>query len=391
MRILLVKPHPELLVVRRLQEGFLHLEPLELEIVAGALSPEEEVRILDLTTLNKDHYATFEKVIKEWKPDLVGFTAYSTNVNVVKKLAGIVKSVNPKIINVVGGIHATLLPLDYAISAIDIIVRGEGGVVLKEIIRRARNKEELFFAGAALSPKDVEFKAKASLPPPEYPDINKVALPRRDLVNRKDYFCVWTSSETKRLDNLFPPIASMRTSIGCAFSCSFCVIPHIMHGKYLQRSVQDVVDEIAGLKEDYVYFVDDEMFLNLERCKEIAGLLLERKIKKHYVSWTRSDTIVKHPELFRLWKKAGLETLYVGIESMDESRLNEYKKRTPVEVNRRAIEILKEAGITLHAALIVHPDFTVEDFDRLEKEVLSLCPAEVSFTVLSPSPGTQFW
>ena len=57
----------------------------------------------------------------------------------------------------------------------------------------------------------------------------------------------------------------------------------------------------------------------------------------------------------------------------------------------RGLSILKEIGILLHASLIVHPNFTKEDFRRLEKEVVRLCPAEVTFTVLSPSPGTQFW
>jgi magnesium-protoporphyrin IX monomethyl ester (oxidative) cyclase len=33
----------------------------------------------------------------------------------------------------------------------------------------------------------------------------------------------------------------------------------------------------------------------------------------------------------------------------------------------------------------------VADFRRLEKEITALCPAEVTFTVLSPSPGTPFW
>ncbi|PIQ87648.1 MAG: hypothetical protein COV73_03025 [Candidatus Omnitrophica bacterium CG11_big_fil_rev_8_21_14_0_20_43_6] len=391
LRILLVKPHAELLVPIRLQEGFLHLEPLELEIVAGGLGPEEEVKILDLGLEKKDQFAVFEKTIRKWQPNLVGFTGYSTNLLAIKKLAQTVKSLNPRIITVVGGIHATLLPKDFAASQIDIIVRGEGGLVLKEIVRRIKNKEALFFDNLALSPRDPEFSAKADLEPPDYPQIDKIPPARRDLVERSRYFCVWTSSDTGRLKTLFPQVASLRTSIGCAFSCSFCVIHQLMHRKYLQRRAIDVVNEIAGLKEDHLYFVDDEMFLNTQRCREIAELLLKRGIKKEYSSWARSDTIVKHPELFKLWKQAGLSTLFVGLESMDEAKLLEYKKLLPVETNRQAIAILKEIGITLHAAFIVHPDFSEEDFKRLEKETLGLCPAEVTFTVLSPSPGTDFW
>ncbi len=391
MRLLLVKPYPELLIARRLQEGFLHLEPLELEIVAGGVPLTDEVKILDLSLEKRYPLEVFKKTIKDWHPDLVGFSGYSTNVNLVKKLALLVKSINPKIITMVGGIHATLLPQDYNVSEIDLIVRGEGGTVIGKILERIKGKEAFFFDDAVLSPKDPEFSNKAQLLPPSYPDPSEIPLPRRDLVERDRYFCIWTSSDTGRLDKLFPQVASMRTSVGCAFSCSFCVIPHLMRGKYLQWQPEKVVDEIAVLKEEYIYFLDDEMFLNIERVKKIAELLLQRGIKKKYVSWARSDTIVKHPHIFRLWKEAGLDTLYVGLESMDEAKLNEYKKRLPVETNRKAVGILRDLGITLHAAFIVHPEFSIEDFQRLEKEVLALCPAEVTFTVLSPSPGTPFW
>lgn len=369
----------------------MHLEPLELEIVAGGIPLTDEARILDLSLEGNKPLEVFEKTINDWQPDLVGFGGYSTNVNLVKKLVLFVKSINPKIMTMVGGIHATLLPQDYNMPEIDLIVRGEGGTVLRKILERIKDKKPLFFDNVALSSKDPEFSAKAQLPPPPYPNLNEIPMPRRDLVERNRYFCIWTSSDTGRLDKLFPQVACMRTSVGCAFSCSFCVIPHLMRGKYLQWQPEQVVGEIAALKEEYIYFLDDEMFLDIERVKKIAEFLIKRGIKKKYVSWARSDTIVKHPHIFKLWKEAGLSTLYVGLESMDEAKLNEYKKRLSVETNRKAIDILRELGITLHAAFIVHPDFSDEDFKRLEKEILALCPAEVTFTVLSPSPGTPFW
>ena len=133
------------------------------------------------------------------------------------------------------------------------------------------------------------------------------------------------------------------------------------------------------------------MSINIKRVTEIAKLLIKKKIDKHYISWARSDTIVKHPQVFKLWKKAGLDVVYVGLESMDEERLKEYNKRIGYETNKKAIQILKDCSITLHAAFIVHPDFDEKDFMRLEKDVLDLCPAEVTFTVLSPSPGTELF
>jgi radical SAM superfamily enzyme YgiQ (UPF0313 family) len=124
---------------------------------------------------------------------------------------------------------------------------------------------------------------------------------------------------------------------------------------------------------------------------KIATLLLERGIKKKYVSWARSDTIVRHPEVFKLWKDAGLSMVYVGLEAMTGERLEKLNKRTTVENNKKAVAILRELGITLHASFMLDPDFGEDEFEALKKEVKALCPAEITFTVFSPSPGTELW
>jgi radical SAM superfamily enzyme YgiQ (UPF0313 family) len=79
-----------------------------------------------------------------------------------------------------------------------------------------------------------------------------------------------------------------------------------------------VVNEIASLPQEYVYFVDDETFTNAKRMRRLAEILIDRGIKKKYLSWARSNTICSHPDLFKLWKKAGLELVYIGFESLEE-------------------------------------------------------------------------
>ena len=88
MRVLLVKPNPQLLVARRLQEGFLHLEPLELEIVAGGIPLEDDVVIQDLS-FEKDPVVGFKDKLQQFDPHIVGFTGYSTQAAMVKSLAAL--------------------------------------------------------------------------------------------------------------------------------------------------------------------------------------------------------------------------------------------------------------------------------------------------------------
>ncbi len=390
LTILLIKPHSHLLVARRLQD-FLHLEPLELEIVAGGVPEGDRVFIDDLA-LEKDPVASFEQRVRELAPDIIGFTAYSSQSAIVKDLARRAKAIVPNVLTVAGGIHATIIPADYAGSAMDHVVRGEGGTAFRGIVKRFKHGEQLASGDAVLDVRNPLFLQRAGSKPPLFPAVEEIPRPRRDLVNRKRYFSVWTSPDGgNRLETMYPNIATIRTSTGCAFNCAFCVVHHMMNGKYLQRSPEDVVDEIAGIQEDYIYFVDDETFLNPRRLTEIADLLKKRGIRKKYVSWARADTIVRHPELFRLWKEVGLHIVYVGLEAMDEARLTDYNKRTTVDTNKNAVRILREIGILLHGSLMVDPGFTVEDFRRLEKVIMDLIPAEVSFTVFSPSPGTELW
>jgi radical SAM superfamily enzyme YgiQ (UPF0313 family) len=390
MKVLLVKPYTDLKVAKRLQEGFLHLEPLELEITAAGVNPKHEVQIIDLS-VEKNPKELFFETLKEYQPDLIGFSAYSTGIHTVKDLAKKTKEILPLSHIIIGGIHATLRPFDFNYDYVSAIVRGEGATAISDIIKNLEQNNKISSSIYILLPADPDFESNAKTNPPPYVKAHEIPLPRRDLVDRSKYFCIWTHTDTGKLDNMFPQVASLRTSVGCPFSCSFCVIHHVMNKVYLQRTPEEVVDEIENLKEDYIYFVDDEMFINVKRVTKIAQLLKSRNIKKKYISWARSDTICRHPEVFKLWKEVGLDVVYVGLESMDQQRLKDYNKKTGFEANQKAIKILKFYGIMLHAAFIVHPDFDKQDFKRLEKDVIDLCPSEVSFTVLSPSPGTKLF
>jgi radical SAM superfamily enzyme YgiQ (UPF0313 family) len=166
------------------------------------------------------------------------------------------------------------------------------------------------------------------------------------------------------------------------------VVHFLANGRYLQRTVEDVVDEIASLPQEYIYFVDDETFINANRMRQMAELLIAKGVKKKYLSWARSDTICRHPDLFELWKRAGLEFVYVGFESLEESNLGSYNKNATASQNRQARDILRKLELNIHAALMVNPDFDDKDFDTVSNAIEELAPAEFAFTVLSPPPGT---
>ena len=390
MRFLLVKPHLPLKVARSLH-GLLHLEPLELEIVAGGIDRKHETKIIDLS-LRKKPEKEFLCELRSFQPDVIGFTAYSNQAKNVLELAGFAKKELPGVLTIVGGVHVTIEPAYFKDSnVIDVVVRGEGGTVMRQIVSSLEHNSALPENESIIPVKSKRFDKLVDSKPPLLPDYSEIPQPRRDLIDSSQYFCIWAGERGEKMKTLFPDVATVRTSTGCPHRCSFCVVHYLANGKYMQRTPEDVVDEIELIKQDFIYFVDDEMFINAKRTKKIAELLLERGIKKRYISWARSDTICAHPELFKLWKKAGLSTLYVGMESMEKEALENFNKGYGPDENRKAVDILSDLDICLHAAFMVRPDFEKEDFVNLRHTVESIGTAEVTFTVFSPPPGTPLW
>jgi radical SAM superfamily enzyme YgiQ (UPF0313 family) len=254
-------------------------EPLALEYVAAGVSPECDVRIVDLR-LDPD----FVRVLADFSPNIVGFTAYTVHVNPVKALARQVKEWNPATLTVVGGHHATIRPEDFPPPTVDLVVRGEGVSAFAEIVQRVTVQR-----GFADIP-GVCFSANGEMEmsdPVLATDLDSLPFPDRALTSgyRNRYFSEWMR-----------PLASIRTSKGCPHRCNFCALWKLSGGRYLRRSPESIVDELSNIGEPYVFFADDESLVDGARMTRLAQLIREADIKKRYYLYARSDTIVARPQ-----------------------------------------------------------------------------------------------
>lgn len=384
-RILLVRPDSELTVVKRLR-AFLHLEPLALEHLAGAVPAGHEVRILDMT-VEKRPMPALKQTIRRHQPHLVGVTAYSNQRTRAAECIRTIMQESPDSLIVLGGHHATIMPHDCRIPHLDALVRGEGCATFGRIVETLdQGRDAVLSIPNVYAPDATDF---GDLPP--YPGIDSLPLPRRDLVDRKNYFCAWSTPNKANDASIIPRVSSMRTSFGCTHQCSFCIVPRLCGRKYFPRNIDSIVDELESLDNDYIYLVDDETFLSPNHMWELGRRIQSRGIKKHFVSWARSNTVTRNPDLFKFWNKIGLDIVYVGLESIDDTTLKKLNKKATIRQNEEAIRILDECGITLHPAFMVMPEFSAEDFKALSNYIQAMPPVEATFTVYSPSPGTEAW
>jgi hopanoid C-3 methylase len=347
-------------------------EPLALEYLAAGLVPDHDVRILDMR-LDPD----LERVLASFEPEVVGLTGYTVHVNPVKALCERVKAWRPETLTVVGGHHATVWPQDFDSPQVDLVVRGEGIGALREIVSRWEGRRT--YEGIAGVCRRIDGRFVVSEPAP-IADLDSVPLPARDLTAsyRSRYFSEWMR-----------PLASIRTSKGCPHRCNFCAQWKLSGGRYLRRSPESVVAELAGIEEPWVFFADDESLHDTPRMRRLAELIREAGIAKRYFLYARSETIVRAPELIELWRAVGLERVFVGLEFFRQSDLEYVRKGSTVSDNERAIAILKALGIDIYASFIIRPEFTRDDFAAFRRYVRSLKLNFATFSVLTPLPGTD--
>ncbi len=350
-------------------------EPLALEYVAAGVAGSHEVRILDLR-VEPDLAAALDA----FRPDVVGVTAYTVHVNPALALCRAVKDRAPGALVVAGGHHATVWPRDFAVEAVDLVVRGEGVAAFQEIVARKEAGEGLEGI-AGVCHRDGGGDWVMSDPRPAV-DLDSLPLPARHLTApyRGGYFSEWMR-----------PLASICTSKGCPHRCTFCAQWKLSGGRYLRRDPEAIVAELATIAEPYVFFADDESLYDVARMRRLAELIRAAGIKKKYFLYARSETIVKAPDLLELWRDVGLERVFVGLEFFRETDMDSVRKGSTVADNEQAIRLMRSMGIEIYASFIVRPEYTREDFAEFRRYVRGLKLNFATFSVLTPLPGTDLY
>jgi radical SAM superfamily enzyme YgiQ (UPF0313 family) len=369
MRVLLIQPQS----ASELMDRVYLFEPLALEYLgAGAKLDGHEVRLLD-ARIDPD----VEGAFREFAPEVVGLTGFTSHVNIVRGIAARFKELDPGVAVIVGGHHATVRPEDFHSPHVDAVVIGEGVVALREILRALGARRGL--SGV----KGIAFPSNGSLrftEPRPYTPLDDLPTPDRSLTSahRGAYFSEW-----------FKPLASLRTSLGCTGRCTFCALWSITGGRYLRRDPARVVEELRGVAEPNVFFCDDESLCDAKRMDRLADLIQEAGIRKRYFLYARVDTIVRHPELLAKWAGIGLAQVFVGMEDFSDVRLAAMNKGVSTAQQEEAAKILDRLGVMMYASFMVNPDYSREDFSALVAYVRKLKLKYATFTVMTPLPGTE--
>ena len=387
MNVLLFRPRPDKETIGL--QNVMICEPLELEYVSSNIEAlGHKCTIVDMIIEKKD----VPYFVKLYEPDVVGITGYISHVNIMKRYARQAKEVNPGIVTIVGGVHAEVNPQDFESPYVDYIIRANGIRTFIDILnklekgkRKGEQAESARLAEneEALSERDeIECIYVPGKKPPKKETTFHYLYPDRDKVNkyRSKYYYMFHRN-----------CSLIKTSYGCPYNCKFCFCRQIMDDQYFARDLEDIVNELETIPETEIYIVDDDFLVGRERILKFCDLLEERGIHKKYLIYGRADYVAANEDVIRRFKEVGLRAVIVGLESCDSSQLDDYNKRTNVEINERAVGILKKYDVECYGTFILGLDWTWDDFNALYKWIKKLGLVFVNLQPLTPLRGTDIY
>lgn len=356
-----------------------------LAYIAGYLRERGvDVNVVDCRADNLDS-TKLRRRIRKIKPDIVGLGPFTEEILDSVNVCTIAKKINPKIITVLGGPHASAIPKRTLeeFKAVDYVVFGEGEETILEVVK-GKKPEKILGLGHKKRNKAILNKNR-----PLQKNIDKFPYPAWDMFPLERYRGILTiqlREETKGKE-LELPILSSR---GCPFQCNFC---YKSYGPSLRdRNPKLVVDEIEYDMEKYgatqFFFVEGTFGAvsshGMEICDEIISRGLNKKIK--WVSETRVDASEK---LLKKMKEAGCVEVGFGVESGDQKILSESGKGISLKQVRKTIAAAKKIGLRVECYFIMgHPNDTLETINTTIKFANELDPDIFNIGIMIPYPGT---
>ncbi len=193
---------------------------------------------------------------------------------------------------------------------------------------------------------------------------------------------------------------AVQYSRGCPFNCEFCDIIEIYGRRPRTKAVAQVLAELDQLRaagwREAVFIVDDNFIGNKARAKELCTALAQwrSQYKTSFDFNTEASlNLADDPELMQLMKDAGFVSVFLGIETPDESGLVASNK---LQNTRRSllesVAIIQRYGMQVMGGFILGFDTDREDiFDRMVDFIQDSGIPIAMVGLLQAMPGTQLF
>lgn len=218
--------------------------------------------------------------VEAW--DIIGVSSvFTTQSTGALETVRLIKTAFPKKLVIAGGVNARSLRRRFFDSGVDIIALSEAEDTIVEIARATQGKRALTeVPGIAFLDEQGREVINTAAPPLQNLDL--LPLPAWDLLPLKKYWALSRPHGGHFRDGQRVAYASLQTSRGCPFRCSYCHISQEREGsvagpigqlrlKSTDRVLQEL-EILKGLGVEYVFFEDDSLLAKKNRAKQLFGL-----------------------------------------------------------------------------------------------------------------------
>jgi radical SAM superfamily enzyme YgiQ (UPF0313 family) len=324
------------------------------------------------------------KTILAYEPALVGFSATTSSFPDAADMAQKIKESAKEIRTVCGGVHVSALQGrlldDY--PAFDFLCVGEGEETMVEL---AEGKTPAEISGLiwrqgseiVTNPPRATIKDLDTLPFPVYEKLP--GFPQ-------DY-------RLPLFSYIHTPGATMITSRGCMYQCSYCDRSVFKRG-FRYNSAAYIYEHMNYLQTRFgvrhVNIYDDLFTFDRKRIVELCEKLARQPLEMHFNCAVR----VGHTDddLLRMLKEAGCLMVSLGIESADPQMLARHKSGVSLEAVRDTVKRIQGAGLRAKGLFMMGLPGETEESIRLTSDfVISLGLDDMNMAKFTPFPGAPLW
>jgi hypothetical protein len=216
----------------------------------------------------------------------------------------------------------------------------------------------------------------------EFPDLEHAPVPRPSEKLQHKFF-------TKSM-------ATIDTSRGCPFNCTFCTIINVQGRKMRYRSASCV---LKAIEENYangisVYFFTDDNFSRNPVWEEILdGLIAFRERGMNVIFMMQVDTLAhKIPNFVEKAGRAGCYLAFIGMESVNPKNLEAVGKRqNRTDEYGDMVEMWHQHNVMVHVGYIIGLPYDTRESVHLDMETLcnEVQVDLASLFMLVPLPGSK--
>jgi anaerobic magnesium-protoporphyrin IX monomethyl ester cyclase len=336
--------------------------------LAGNLDLRHDVGIADLVLAQHAVRETVERLVRERQPDVVGLSIMTFQRTTALRLIQVIRALRPSVHIVAGGYDPSLAPEAYAASesGVDFIVRGEGELTFRELIRALESGTPA--AGIA----GLSWRGPGGFVHNPDRAVSRLAAGKIRPPDRGARLLRGYTFLGRQID-------VVETSRGCTFDCSFCSIIEMRGRNFHRFSIEGVIADIRDAHARgarAIFIVDDNITLDVRRFSALCQSIIDAGLNDiHYIVQGMTSAIASAgDDLAALMRKAGFRYVFLGIENILPGDLaflraaaknaNRDGGRTGGNAAVRAIELLHRHGLNVVGGLIVgNPDDTVESIE----------------------------